>query len=47
MAPTAHLLVNFISDNGTVIADSIDIDIENSLQNFVSFMIFFSREWKE
>ncbi|XP_051162280.1 CD109 antigen isoform X2 [Leptopilina boulardi] len=35
MAPTAHLLVNFISDNGTVIADSIDIDIENSLQNFV------------
>lgn len=38
MAPTAHVLVYFVTDNGTIIADSIDVDIQGSLQNFVSLI---------
>ena len=38
MAPTAHVLVYFVTDNGTIIADSIDVDVEGSLQNFVSLI---------
>ena len=36
MAPTAHVLVYFVTENGTVVADSIDIHVEGTLQNFVS-----------
>ncbi|GFG28314.1 hypothetical protein Cfor_11328, partial [Coptotermes formosanus] len=36
MAPTAHVVVFYVKDDGEVVADSIDIELEGSLQNFVS-----------
>ncbi|XP_011502894.1 PREDICTED: CD109 antigen-like [Ceratosolen solmsi marchali] len=35
MAPVAHLLVYYVSDDGEIIADSLDIELDGALQNFV------------
>ncbi|BES88504.1 thioester-containing protein [Nesidiocoris tenuis] len=35
MAPTAHLVVQYVSPEGEVIADGLDIELEGTLQNFV------------
>lgn len=42
MAPTAHVVVFYVKDDGEVVADSIDIELEGSLQNFVSVCNFSS-----
>lgn len=36
MAPTAHVIVQFVADGGEVIADAVDIELDGVLQNFVS-----------
>lgn len=38
MAPTAHVIVQFVKDGGEVIADAIDIELDGVLQNFVSIL---------
>lgn len=35
MAPTAHVVVFYVKDDGEVVADAIDIELQGSLQNFV------------
>lgn len=35
MVPTAHLLVNYIRNDGQVVADSLDIEIDGLVQNHV------------
>ena len=37
MAPTAHVLVYFMTESGEVVADGLSVDFDNILQNFVSF----------
>lgn len=37
MVPMAHLLVNYVRDDGELVADSLDIEIDGLLQNFVSY----------
>lgn len=39
MAPTAHVVVQYIRDDGEVVADALDIELGGVLQNFVSFLI--------
>lgn len=41
MVPIAHLLVNYITDSGELVADSVDIEIDGLLQNFVSPFFYF------
>lgn len=36
MVPTAHLIVNYVRSDGEIVADSLDIEIDGLLQNFVS-----------
>lgn len=38
MAPTAHIIIYYIGDDGEVIADALDVELEGVLQNFVSSM---------
>ena len=38
MAPIAHVLVYYVKDDGEIVADSLDIELEGALQNFVSSM---------
>jgi CD109 antigen len=40
MAPTAHVVVFFVKEDGEIVADGLDIELEGSLQNFVSLCIF-------
>jgi hypothetical protein len=42
MAPTAHVVVFYVKDDGEVVADAIDVELEGSLQNFVSLCNFSS-----
>lgn len=39
MAPVAHVLVYYVRDDGEIVADSLDVELEGTLQNFVSFVI--------
>ncbi|XP_034936868.1 CD109 antigen-like isoform X2 [Chelonus insularis] len=39
MAPTAHVLVYYTKDDGEIVADSLDIDLEGTLQNFVDVKV--------
>nr|CAD7195115.1 unnamed protein product [Timema douglasi] len=39
MAPTAHILVTFLKDDGEVVADALDIQMEGVLQNFVDIEV--------
>ena len=36
MAPVAHVLVYYVRDDGELVADSLDVELEGTLQNFVS-----------
>lgn len=36
MAPTAHVIVYYIGNDGEIIADALDVELEGLLQNFVS-----------
>ncbi|XP_075211329.1 CD109 antigen-like isoform X2 [Lycorma delicatula] len=36
MAPTAHVVVQFIREDGEVVADALDIELNGVLQNFVN-----------
>lgn len=36
MAPTAHVIVQFVKDGGEVVADAIDVELDGVLQNYVS-----------
>jgi CD109 antigen len=40
MAPTAHVVVYYVKEDGEVVADALDIELEGALQNFVSFVDF-------
>lgn len=35
MAPTAHVLVYYMQDDGEIIADALDVHLEGTLQNSV------------
>ena len=35
MAPTAHVLVYYSRDDGEIVADALDVDLQGTLQNFV------------
>lgn len=35
MAPTAHVLVYYMRDDGEIVADAIDVNLDGTLQNFV------------
>lgn len=35
MAPTAHVIVQYIKDGGEIVADALDIELDGVLQNFV------------
>ncbi|XP_043275099.1 CD109 antigen-like isoform X2 [Venturia canescens] len=39
MAPTAHVLVYYIRDDGEIVADALDVDLEGVLQNFVDIKV--------
>lgn len=41
MAPTAHVVVQFIQEDGEVVADALDIELGGVLQNFVSKNYYF------
>uniref|UniRef100_A0A2H8TEP0 TEP1-F n=1 Tax=Melanaphis sacchari TaxID=742174 RepID=A0A2H8TEP0_9HEMI len=36
MAPTAHVIVQFVKDDGEVVADAIDIELDGVLQNYIN-----------
>lgn len=40
MAPTAHVIVQFVKDDGEVVADAIDVELDGVLQNYVSTRSF-------
>lgn len=40
MAPTAHVVVQYVRDDGEVVADALDIELSGVLQNFVSLILF-------
>lgn len=40
MVPIAHLIVNYVRDDGELIADSLDIEIDGLLRNFVNILKF-------
>lgn len=35
MAPTAHVIVQFVKEGGEMIADAVDIELDGVLQNYV------------
>lgn len=35
MAPTAHVLVYYTREDGEIVADALDVELEGTLQNFV------------
>lgn len=37
MAPTAHVIVYYVRMDGEIIADSLDIELTGTLQNFVRY----------
>ncbi|XP_026469847.1 LOW QUALITY PROTEIN: CD109 antigen-like [Ctenocephalides felis] len=39
MAPTAHLIVYYVKDDGELVADSLDIDLNGELRNFVDIKL--------
>ncbi|XP_015122489.1 CD109 antigen isoform X1 [Diachasma alloeum] len=39
MAPTAHVLVYYTKENGEVVADALDVELEGTLQNFVEVSV--------
>ncbi|XP_015601908.1 CD109 antigen isoform X2 [Cephus cinctus] len=39
MAPTAHVLVYYVKDDGEVVADALDVNLEGTLQNFVDIKV--------
>lgn len=39
MAPTAHVIVQFVRDDGEVVADALDIELDGVFQNYVSTFI--------
>ncbi|XP_054284946.1 CD109 antigen-like isoform X2 [Macrosteles quadrilineatus] len=39
MAPVAHVIVQYLRDDGEVVADALDIELEGVLQNFVDVRI--------
>ncbi|XP_078044260.1 thioester-containing protein 1 allele R1 isoform X2 [Augochlora pura] len=39
MAPTAHVIVYYVGNDGEVIADALDVDLEGVLQNFVDINV--------
>lgn len=39
MAPTAHVLVYYIRDDGEIVADALDVDLQGTLQNFVDIKV--------
>ncbi|XP_063973145.1 CD109 antigen-like isoform X2 [Diachasmimorpha longicaudata] len=39
MAPTAHILVYYTKDNGEVVADALDVELEGTLQNMVDVSV--------
>lgn len=41
MAPTAHVVVFYVKEDGEIVADALDIELEGALQNFVSLSLFF------
>lgn len=40
MVPVSHLIVSYIRDSGELVADSIDIEVDGLMQNFVSLRCF-------
>lgn len=36
MAPTAHVIVQYVRDGGEMIADAVDVELDGVLQNYVS-----------
>lgn len=40
MVPVAHLIVSYVRDDGELVADSVDIEIDGLLQNFVRCDVF-------
>ncbi|KAK0179673.1 hypothetical protein PV327_005405 [Microctonus hyperodae] len=39
MAPTAHVLVYYTKEDGEVVADALDVDLQGALQNFVDIKV--------
>ncbi|XP_054003817.1 CD109 antigen-like isoform X1 [Hylaeus anthracinus] len=39
MAPTAHVIVYYIANDGEIIADALDVELEGVLQNFVDIKV--------
>lgn len=39
MAPTAHVLVYYAREDGEIVADALDIDLQGTLQNFVDINV--------
>nr|XP_034179672.1 CD109 antigen-like isoform X1 [Osmia lignaria]XP_034179683.1 CD109 antigen-like isoform X1 [Osmia lignaria]XP_034179692.1 CD109 antigen-like isoform X1 [Osmia lignaria]XP_034179702.1 CD109 antigen-like isoform X1 [Osmia lignaria]XP_034179708.1 CD109 antigen-like isoform X1 [Osmia lignaria] len=39
MAPTAHVIVYYIGNDGEIIADALDVELEDVLQNFVDIKV--------
>lgn len=39
MAPTAHVLVSYVTEDGELVADSLDIELDGTLQNFVDIKV--------
>lgn len=40
MAPTAHVIVQYVrEEDGEVIADALDIQLDGAMQNFVSILL--------
>ncbi|XP_017876968.1 CD109 antigen-like isoform X2 [Ceratina calcarata] len=39
MAPTAHVIVYYVGDDGEIIADALDVELEGVLQNFVDIKL--------
>lgn len=39
MAPTAHVLVYYTKEDGEIVADALDVDLQGALQNFVDIKV--------
>lgn len=39
MAPIAHIIIQYVKADGEVIADSLDIQLEGTLQNYVCILL--------
>lgn len=40
MAPIAHVVVHYVREDGELVADSLDVELEGTLQNFVCIFSF-------